>query len=115
MGFLSPMASSQWSTIGWFTGGRPTRGLLLPSALTFSAAAWMSSMALMMLCSSRKRSSPGHPRHLQSRCGDHLAHHLVDTAAERDDQISLGLAVEPFEQLGGLGVGRVAVRADDFL
>src|SRR5882757_2100205 len=104
------MASSQWSTIGWFTGWRPTRGLLRPSALTRSAAFWMSSTALMTL-----RFSPWHPRNLQARRRDHLAHHLVDTAAERDDEIALGLAVEPLEKLGGFLVGRVAVSTDDRL
>src|SRR5882757_8357678 len=115
------MASSQWSTIGWFTGWRPTRGLLRPSALTRSAAFWMSSTAAV--CSSRKRSSPlmrlrsspWHPRNLQARRRDHLAHHLVDTAAERDDEIALGLAVEPLEKLGGFRVCRVAVSTDDRL
>src|SRR3978361_1130666 len=110
------MASVQWSIMGWFTGCRPTRGLLLPPALTRSGAGVMSRTGLIKaLCSSRKRSSPRHPRHLQPRRGNHLAHHFVDTAAERDDQVALGLAVEPLQQFGGRRFGRVAVLADDLL
>ena len=69
----------------------------------------------MVLCSSRKRSSPRNPRHLQPRRRDHLPHHLVDAAAERDDQVALGLAVQPVQQLGGRALGGVAVLADDLL
>src|SRR3984893_15254645 len=112
MGFVSPIASSQCSTIGWLTGWRPARGLLLPSALTRSAALWMSS-TVMTVFSSRKRSSPWNPRHLQARRSNHFAHHLVHTAAERDHQIPLRLTVEPLQQLGGVRFGRLAVLADD--
>src|SRR5215217_8379134 len=113
MGFLSPIASSQCSTIGWLTGWRPTRGLLLPSALTRSAAARMSSTALIaVLGSSRKRSSR-HPRHLEARRCNHFSHHLVHTAAKRDHQIPLGLAVEPPEESGRILFRRIPVLSDD--
>ena len=104
------MASSQWSTIGWFTGWRPVRGVLLPSALARSAAARIRSTAvtsvlcsstavIAALCSSRRRSSRN-PRDLQPSRRNHLAHHLVDPTAEGDDQIPLRLGVKPFQQFG---------------
>ena len=59
--------------------------------------------------------SSRHPRHLQTRRRDHLPHHLVHAAAEGDDEVALGLLVQPEQQLGGLGLGGVAVLADDLL
>src|SRR6185437_9829819 len=101
--------------MGWFTGCRPVRGLLLPSALTRSAAALMSSVVVMILCSSRKRSSPRNPRNLQPRRRDHLPHDFVDPSTECDDEVALGLAVQPFEQFGRVRIRRIAVCSDDLL
>src|SRR3954452_4907213 len=112
--------------MGWFTGCRPVRGLLLPSALIRSAAALMSSVVVMILCSSRhpwsalrasahRGSSPRNPRNLQSRRRDHLAHDFVEPSTERDDEGALGLAVQPFEPLCGIRIRRIAVRSADLL
>ena len=47
--------------------------------------------------------SPRNPRNLQTRRRDHLAHHFVHAAAERDDEVSLGLLIQPEQQVGGIG------------
>src|SRR5215472_11946954 len=69
--------------------------------------------------SRRRRAPPArsswHPRQAEPGARDELPLDLVDPAAERQHGVALDLDVEPAHQLGGLGVGRVAVPADDLL
>ena len=80
------MASSQVPIVDWLTGYGATDSEHSPSALIRSASAMIRSCLVP-----HQRGTRGRP---EAEHRDQLALHLLDAAAERQDQVPLLLAVE---------------------
>ena len=105
MGLLSPIASSQWSTIGWFTGCATDPRLAAARGLDLSAASWMSSTVTHLGTLGTFRPDAA----IISRITSFTPPPNVIT------RLRLVWRVEPVQQFGGVRLGRVAVLADDLL